>query len=66
MFGRLCVASANDLEQIQKCIGMEKMVSALPENVGQVSVKTFEALFHVLSVLAVNQVKDDVACAVCI
>jgi hypothetical protein len=45
---------------------MEKMVSALPENVGQVSVKTFEALFHVLSVLAVNQVKDDVACTVCI
>ena len=45
---------------------MEKMISALPEYAGQVSVETFETLLHILSVLAVNQIKDNVTCAVCI
>jgi hypothetical protein len=45
---------------------VEKMVAALPEDVCQVSIKTLETLFHVLAVFAVNQVEDNVACAVSI
>jgi hypothetical protein len=45
---------------------MEKMITALPEDIGQVSVKTLETLFHILAVFAVNQVEYDVACAVSI
>ena len=42
------------------------MVTTLPEDVSQVSVETFETLFHILAVFTVNQVEDNVACAVCI
>ena len=40
---------------------MEKMISAFPKDLSEVSVETFEALFHVLSVLAVDKVENDVA-----
>jgi hypothetical protein len=45
---------------------VEKIVAALPKDVGQVCVETFETLLHVLAVFTVNKVKDNVACAVCI
>ena len=43
---------------------MEKMISAFPKDLSEVSVETFQALFHVLSVLAVDKVENDVASAV--
>lgn len=42
------------------------MVATLPEDIGQMSVETLQALLHILAVLAVYQVEDDVAGTVCI
>jgi hypothetical protein len=60
------VAGAHNLEQVQERIGVEKVVARLPEDVSEMSVEAFEALFHVLSVFSVNQVENDVASAVSI
>lgn len=42
------------------------MVATLPEDISQISVETLQALLHILAVLAVYQVEDDVAGTVCI